>query len=293
MSEVSAPREMDAARARRMAQRACARLARKEAKNFYLGFLALPRPKRIAIYSLYSFARQVDDEVDRASNPISAADGIARQRERLSQCLRGIRTDPVMQVLGDAVERYHIPPAELEAVIDGVEMDLQRTRYRNWKELAGYCRLVAGAIGRMCVRVFGSDHPQALRHADNLGLALQLTNILRDVSEDAAMGRIYLPQDEMAHYDLTEAEMFGPRPGMGWERLVAYEVKRARRLYEDGLQVSLYIPHASAACVRTMAGIYERILDTIAQNPRRALHHRVSLGAPTKLGIVMRSWLPR
>lgn len=293
MSDVSAPREMDATRARRLAQRACARLARKEAKNFYLGFLALPRPKRIAIYSLYSFARQVDDEVDGASSALAAADGIARQRERLHGCLRGLRADPVMHVLGDAVERYRIPASELEEVIDGVEMDLQHTRYRSWKELAGYCRRVAGAVGRMCVRIFGTDHPQALRHADNLGLALQLTNILRDVSEDARMGRIYLPLDEMAHYDLSEAEMFGPRPGMGWERLVAFEVKRARRLYADGRQVSLYVPHRSAACLRTMAGIYEGILDRIAENPRRALHHRVSLPAATKLGIVARSWLPR
>jgi 15-cis-phytoene synthase len=151
---------------------------------------------------------------------------------------------------------------------------------------------VAGAVGRMCTRIFGTDHPQALRHADNLGLALQLTNILRDVAEDASMGRIYLPLDEMAHYELTEAEMFGPRPGMGWERLVAFEVKRARRLYDDGLQVCLYLPHSSSACVKTMAGIYGRILDRISHNPRRALHHRVSLPAPTKLAIVARSWLP-
>ncbi|MFZ0214417.1 MAG: presqualene diphosphate synthase HpnD [Candidatus Dormiibacterota bacterium] len=292
MSSISASREMDGAR-RRDAERACAQITRRAAKNFYLGFLALPREKRIAIYALYSFARQVDDEVDDAPNREAAEAGIARQRERLRGALAGDLADPVMWVLMDTVERFHIPVAELEEVIDGVEMDLHTTRYETWDELTGYCRRVAGAVGRMCTRIFGSDDETALRHADNLGLALQLTNILRDVREDASMGRVYLPRDELLRHQITEAELLGERPGAGWEPFVAYEVKRARELYEDGRQLCAYVPHASAACLSTMAGIYERILDRIALDPRAALHARVSLSTPHKLGIAARSWVRR
>jgi phytoene synthase len=292
MSELSAPRDIGTpTRPLRQAERICARMARQDAKNFYWGFLSLPRRKRVAIYSLYDFAREVDDEVDGRSRAAAAA-GIKSQRERLDLCLRGIQRDPVMMVLGNAVERFGIPGAELQEVIDGCEMDVEGRRHQNWSELAAYCRLVAGSVGRMCVRIFGYSSPQALRHADNLGLALQLTNILRDVREDAAMGRIYLPSDEMARFNLSEAEMLGPRPGMGWERIVAYQVRRARLLYADGLQVCRYLPITSAMCVRTMAGIYQRILERIATNPRRAFNYRVALSTSAKLRIAIRTWLP-
>jgi 15-cis-phytoene synthase len=280
---------VDSGRAFRQAERECARLARREARNFYWGFLALPRPRRTAIYALYGFARQVDDEADSPDG--GAAAGLARQRERLHACQRDIRHDPVMLVLGQAIERYAIPLSELEELIDGVEMDLRRRRYRDWQDLSAYCRLVAGSIGRICVRIFGYSNPAALRHADQLGLALQLTNILRDVTEDVRMDRVYLPQDELERFGLPEAELFGPRPGVGWEKLVAFEVMRARRLYDEGLQVCRYVPPSSASCIRTMAGIYRHILERIAINPRRALTTRVSLSTPEKLGVAARSWL--
>jgi len=269
-------------------------LTRKEAKNFYLGFLALPRHKRIAIYSLYSFARQVDDEVDNAPSPEVAAEGIARQRTRLQEGLRGnYADDPVMQVLADTVDRFQIPPSELEEVIDGVEMDLRTSRYETWDELRGYCRRVAGAVGRMCTRIFGAADEVALRHADNLGLALQLTNILRDVLEDAARDRIYLPLDDLRRHGLAPQELLArvPHPGDGWEEFVAFEVERARGLYRDGLQLCQQVPGNSAACLRTMAGIYEHILDRIAADPRATLAGRISLSTRTKLGIAARSRL--
>ena len=169
----------------RGAEHACADLARREAKNFYWGFIALPREKRNAIYALYGFARQVDDEVDLRGR---AEAGLAEQRRRLRACLAGDRRDPVMVVLGQAVERYAIPASELEALIDGVEMDLRWRRYETWSELESYCRLVASMVGRMCVRIFGFDDPEALDRADDLGLALQMTNILKDVWEDHSRG---------------------------------------------------------------------------------------------------------
>ncbi|MGH7912720.1 MAG: presqualene diphosphate synthase HpnD [Candidatus Dormibacteraceae bacterium] len=286
--------EPEAVRHRRAAERACARITRREAKNFYLGFLALPRPKRIAIYSLYSFARQVDDEVDDAPGPEAAGQGLARQRARLEAGLRGVhREDPVMQILAATVDRFGIPASELLEIIEGVEMDLRTTRYETWDELSEYCRRVAGAVGRMCTRIFGADGEAALHHADNLGLALQLTNILRDVLEDASMDRVYLPLQDLQRHGLSASDLVArvPHPESGWEALVAFEVDRARGLYQDGLQLCEQVPKNSAACLRTMAGIYEQILDRIAAEPRAVLSGRVSLSMGSKLGIAARSWL--
>ena len=290
MSQATA-RSSEASGAFKVAERECATIARREAKNFYWGFLALPRDKRTAIYALYDFARQVDDEVDDERG--GAQEGLARQRERLAGCLRGERGDPVMVVLGWAVERYAIPGEELEELIDGVEMDLLNRRYANWEELALYCQRVAGAVGRMCVRIFGFSDPATVEYANRLGLALQLTNILRDVAEDARMGRIYLPQDEVARFGVSEEDLLRLEPGRGWEALLDLQVNRARDLYREGLRTCEFIPSSSAACVRTMAGIYRRILDEIERDPRRPLRERVSLSAPEKVGVAVRAWLGR
>ena len=282
--------EMNAATFK-VAERECATIARREAKNFYWGFLALPRDKRVAIYALYDFARQVDDEVDDEGG--GAHDGLERQRERLAACLRGERPDAVTKILGWAVERYAIPGEELEELIDGVDMDLLNRRYASWEELSLYCQRVAGAVGRMCVRIFGFSNPAAIDHANQLGLALQLTNILRDVAEDAGMGRIYLPRDELARFGVDEEALLRLEPGRGWEALLDHQVRRARDLYREGLRTCELIPSSSAACVRTMAGIYRRILDEIERDPRRPLRERVSLSAPEKVGVAVRAWLGR
>ena len=206
---------------------------------------------------------------------------------------RGERPDAVTKVLGWAVERYAIPGEELEELLDGVDMDLLNRRYASWEELSLYCQRVAGAVGRMCVRVFGFSDPAAIDHANRLGLALQLTNILRDVAEDAGMGRIYLPRDELARFGVDEEGLLRLEPGRGWEALLDHQVRRARELYHEGLRTCESIPSSSAACVRTMAGIYRRILDEIERDPRRPLRERVSLSAPEKVGVAVRAWLGR
>jgi 15-cis-phytoene synthase len=277
------------------AERECAALARREAKNFYWGFLALPREKRTAIYALYDFARQVDDEVDGQRSELAggAQEGLERQRERLAACLRGERPDAVTRVLGWAVERYAIPGEELEELIDGVEMDLLNRRYESWEELSLYCQRVAGAVGRMSLRIFGFSDPCAVDHANQLGLALQLTNILRDVAEDAGMGRIYLPQNELARFEVAEDDLLRGEPGPGWEALCQLQVGRARDLYVGGLRTCEFVPGSSAACVRTMAGIYRRILDEIERDPRRPLRERVSLSGSEKVRVALGAWLGR
>lgn len=280
------------------AERFCRQMARREAKNFYWGFISLPHDQRMAIYALYDFARQVDDEVDGAPRPELIPERLAAQRERV-RALRHAQDDksadysddPVMQVLSKAVRRYAIPEDELQALIDGVERDCTHTRYDTWEELREYCRLVASVVGRMCVRIFGFNDDAALLRADDLGLALQLTNILRDVREDAEMGRIYLPQEDLRRFGIDEDSMLQGRPGEGWNALLDFEAQRARSLFQAGYQVLGYIPRRPAACVQTMAGIYERLLHKIERDPQLPLRERAALSKREKLQVVLGSWL--
>ncbi len=272
----------------RSAQAFCRRLARREAANFYWGFVALPPAQRAAIYGLYCFARQVDDAVDKGGGLAA----LAAQRARLRACLGGAPDDDVTRVLAWACERYRLPDTELDAVLEGVELDLVKSRYASYEELEEYCRLVASAVGRMCVRIFGYSHPEALERADRLGIALQLINILRDVREDGGLGRIYLPQDELGRFGVGEDGLLRGEPGGGWEPLLRGHALRARLNLELGLTVTRFIPYRARACVRTMAGIYAGILERIEADPTAPLRRRVSLTAATKVQVMARAWLP-
>jgi len=272
------------------AERYCQRMARREAGNFYWGFIALPRTQRISIYALYDFARQIDDAAD-GPGAADARVAIDAQRLRLRGALAGDPgRDPVMQVLARAVRRHRIPASELEELVSGVEMDLSQSRYATWEELRGYCQLVAGVVGRMCVRIFGFDEDGALQRADSLGAALQLINILRDVREDASLGRVYLPQDELAQFGVSEASLLAGEPDGAWTSLVEFEAARARRLYASGIEVCRHIPGPARACVRTMAGIYSGILDRIEADPALPLRQRVRLTSGEKVRVMVRAW---
>jgi phytoene synthase len=268
----------------------CYRMVRSAATNFYWGFITLPREQRVAIYALYGFSRQVDDEADRVG-PAHLPERLEAYRERVRRCMHGEYADPVMQVLASAVRRFSIPESELLALIDGVEMDSYRMRYRTWVELQEYCRLVASVVGRMCVRIFGFRDVAVFDRADELGLAMQLTNCLRDVREDAQMGRIYLPQEDLRTFGVTEQEVLEGRSGAGWKPLVAFEAQRARTLFASGLGVAAFIPRRPAVCVRTMAGIYQRILNRIDRDPEIPLRRRASLSKVEKLRVALESWL--
>ena len=274
----------------RAAERYCHELARREAKNFYWGFISLPYEQRIAIYALYGFAREVDDDAD-SPDRAQLPERLALHRERISRCMRGEWTDPVTHVLSRVVQRYAIPENELLALVDGVELDLFRKRYRTWEELEGYCRLVASVVGRMCVRIFGYEDPRALERADELGLALQLTNILRDVREDAQLGRIYLPQEDLERFRVSEGQLIDGTASEDWRELVAFEARRARSLFASGYGVLRLIPRRAAVCVHTMAGIYERILEKIERDPDFPLRGRTSLSPSEKLVVMVGSWL--
>ena len=274
----------------RDSERSCERLARRHAKNFYWGFISLPQDQRTAIYALYDFLREVDDEADEHSGPDLEL-RLQRHRERVHACMQGSYSDPITQVLAHAVKRYGIPESELLELIDGVQADLTCNRYASWRELRGYCRLVASVVGRMCVRIFGFGDPVALDYAEDLGLAFQLTNILRDVREDAGRDRIYLPLDDMRRFSLSEEDLLSGRGGPGWPALVSFEARRASSLYASGLRVLAHIPRRSAVCVATMAGIYERILNKIQSDPWLPLRGRAALNRVEKLHVVVGSWL--
>ncbi len=274
----------------RFAERQCVALARREAGNFFWGFSMLPRERMVAMSAFYSFARQVDDEVDLAPAD-SAAARLAVHRQRLRDCLDGRGRDPVMVVLGRAVERYQIPASDLEQVIEGAELDLKRNRYQTWEQLNGYCELVASSVGRVCVRIFGHRDRLALEYAHQLGLAMQITNILRDVGEDLGRGRIYIPLEDMDACGVAEEALLALRPGDGWSELIHLEARRAERLFEIGLRVTGYIPYRAAVCVRTMAGIYRTLLGRIEADPYLPLTARARLDLRGKLAVLMRSWL--
>jgi len=281
--------------------RYCRDLTRREAANFYWGFVVLPRDQRTAIYALYSFAREVDDDVDGAGDhtPLQSvpdereaiSERFRKHRARLERCYSGAAEDPVMRMLSDIVVRYEIPQSDLEGLIDGVEMDLAVTRYHTWDDARRYCELVASTIGRMCVRVFSFSEPAALKYADDLGVAMQLTNILRDVREDAAMGRVYLPQDELKLFGVPEMVLSSGERTEEWEALARFEIERAHELFDRGLRVTTLIPRRAAACVLTMAGIYERLLAEMEHDPYLPLRGRASLSGTNKLAVMLRSWL--
>ncbi|MGA7673286.1 MAG: phytoene/squalene synthase family protein [Nitrolancea sp.] len=269
--------------------RYCQELTRREAKNFYWGFIALPKSQRTAIYALYSFAREVDDAVDLVKATFDD-DMLRPHRERLERCAAGIFDDPIMHLLSHAMAQYRIPRNEVEALIDGVAMDLTVKRYETWDDFRGYSKLVASAVGRMCVRVFGYTDPTALEYADELGVAMQLANMLRDVREDYERDRIYLPTEDLELHGVDERTIAEGVGGDAWEKLVHFEVARARGCFASGLLVTRYIPRRATACVFTMAGIYQAILDRIEMNPTVPLRERISLSSKDKLSVMAKSW---
>lgn len=277
---------------RHRAERFNREMAKREAGNFYWGFISLGYHERMAIYALYNFARQVDDEADTVGIDNLPA-RLAVHRRRIARCVRGdYGDDPILRVLAEAVERYSIPEEELQMLVDGVEMDFTRSRYGTFEELRAYCTLVASVVGRMCVRIFGFTDPVALQRADDLGMALQLTNILRDVREDAVdMKRVYLPQDELRRFGIPEAALANGQIYPGWRELIHHNVARARAYFATGYEVLGYIPRRPAACVQTMAGIYEELLKKIERDPVLPLRARAALSKTEKLRVVVRSWL--
>jgi phytoene synthase len=270
----------------------CQSLTKKEAKNFYYGFILLPNGQRRAIYSAYAFARKCDDIVDEGLPAEEAALRLAAYREQLDRCLRGQPEGPLFTALWLTIQKYSIPHQYFYDLISGVETDLTVRRYASFEELRRYCYLVASIVGLISIEIFGYRGGQKARgYAADLGIALQLTNILRDIREDAERDRIYLPQDEMAKYGYTEEDLATGRATPQFERLMRFQVERARRYYDSGRMLLPYLPRRARACVGVMAGIYSSILDGIATDPGIVFRRRVSLSTGQKLALAGRELL--
>jgi phytoene synthase len=267
----------------------CQALTRREAKNFYYGFMLLPPRQRRAIYAAYAFARQCDDIVD-AGLPVEEASlRLAADRELLDRCLEGHPQGLVFVALRGAIDSYRIPHEYFYRLIDGVETDLTVRRYANFEELKRYCYLVASVVGLISISIFGyRGGEEAQRHAADLGIALQLTNILRDVQEDLQRGRIYLPQDELARFGYAEEDLREGVANEAFRRLMAFQTERARQYFESGRRLFPCLSRRARACVGVMASIYSTILDDIRREPETVLKRRVSLSAGQKLALAGR-----
>ncbi|MCW5254731.1 MULTISPECIES: presqualene diphosphate synthase HpnD [unclassified Streptomyces] len=276
----------------------CETVTGQQARNFAYGIRLLPTPKRRAMSALYAFSRRVDDIGDGALPGEMKAARLAETRAVLARVRRGEvdedDTDPVAVALAHAARLFPIPLGGLDELIDGVQMDLRGEDYETWDDLKVYCRCVAGAIGRLSLGVFGTEPgargtERAAGYADTLGLALQLTNILRDVREDAQGGRTYLPADDLAKFGCS-AGFAGPvpPPGSDFAGLVHFEVRRARALFAEGYRLLPLLDRRSGACVAAMAGIYRRLLDRIERDPGAVLRGRVSLPGHEKAYVAVR-----
>jgi 15-cis-phytoene synthase len=265
------------------------RITRREARNFAWGIAVLPRPKRLAVAALYAFARRVDDVADDAGLPAAERRrGLEACRAAVEALPRAPAEDPVLVALADAIARYPVPRSALLDLVAGGLMDAEKARYASWEELREYCRCVAGAVGLACAAVYGpSDAAAAEPRAEALGLALQQINIMRDVAEDWRLGRVYLPQDELLRFGVTEPEIAAGRVSLSWHGLMDHQAARAERLMRDGLGLLPLLDRRSALCVRAFAGIYRGLLVQMRSRGYDVFSRRPQLSTVGKLRAVV------
>jgi 15-cis-phytoene synthase len=256
------------------------RITRKRARNFAYGIMVLPRDKRRAIAAIYAFARRVDDVAD---GDLPAEEKRARLDWLAAALDRPATDDAILVALADARQRFPIPDAALRTLVAGGIQDLEHTRYATFEELLGYCRKVAGAVGVACVAVYGSDD---VDRAETLGIALQLINILRDVREDWELGRVYLPQDELASFGVSEEDIAAGRATDAWRALMTFQAERARAYLQDGLGLLRSLDSRSALCVSTFAGLYRATLERIEARGFDVFDGPPQLSTLTKLRIL-------
>jgi len=251
--------------------------------SFYYAFLFLPAPRRAAITAFYAFCREVDDVVDDMVDAGVAATKLAWWKSEVAQSFAGQPSHPVMKALLPHTAAYGIEARHLQAVIDGCQMDLEQTRYLDYPNLQRYCHLVAGVVGEVAARIFGQTDPATTAYAHKLGQALQLTNILRDVGEDALRGRIYLPVSELQQFDVKAHEILKRSYSDRFTALMQFQARRAHALYEEALAL---LPNADRRTQKPglmMASIYRTLLREIEADQFQVLHQRIKLTPLRKL----------
>jgi len=267
----------------------CQEITRTEAKNFYYGIRLLPPQKRAAMSALYAYARRIDDIADgdrTLDDKLAALITVDEQIEKLAAGSLPDEDDAVLVGVHDASKQFELPLLALSEIVEGCRRDSIGASYHVLADTEQYCRLVAGSVGRLSLGVFGSTSAEAPRLADDLGVALQLTNILRDIVEDREMGRVYLPADDIERFGCAP-DLSGPEQSI--RSLVTHFVPIASGFYDRGLRLLPLLDRRSRACVAAMAGIYRQLLTTIAADPGGVLRGRMSLSTPEKLRVAVRS----
>ena len=267
----------------------CQRIAKRDARNFYYAFRALPAPKRRAIYAVYAFCRACDDIADGDLALPDKRREFAQIRRRLAAPASDAAS-PVFVALRHATDAYRIPPDYYEQILQGVELDLTQNRFADFQELRDYCYKVASVVGLVCIRIFGYRDPQAEDYAVDMGIAMQLTNILRDIKEDAARDRIYLPQDEMRRYNYTESELKRGEITEGFAALMQHQTARAREYFRSSRNLFPLMSPDARACPQVMHATYATILDRIQLSGYDVFQRRIGVSFPAKLLLLTRLW---
>ncbi len=283
----------------------CRGITRKAAKNFYYAFLILPRPKRRALCAVYAFMRRCDDIADdESSPPHERRQKLSEWMDAVHRAFAGEPTDePVLLALTHAQRRFAIPAGLLDELAYGTAMDVEennsseetrvRVRYATYEDLQLYCHRVASVVGLVCIRIFGYSDPDAEPLAERTGLAFQLTNIIRDVKEDAAAGRIYVPEEDLAQFAISPEEFSGATDAARYAPLLALEAERARECYRSGDELIPFIHEDSRPALWVLINIYRALLEKIAARNYDVFHGKVSLTVREKLTILSRGFLQR
>jgi 15-cis-phytoene synthase len=269
----------------------CEDKARQSGSSFYYSFKFLPMEKRRAITALYAFCREVDDVVDECSDAQVARTTLNWWRTQVAEIYGGKPQHPVAQALVPVVQKFNLSQEHLLEIIDGMEMDLEQARYADFKSLQLYCYRVASVVGLLAAEIFGYTDRKTQKYAHDLGIAFQLTNIIRDVGEDARRNRIYLPMDELQQFGVSAADILNSRETGNFQKLMAFQVERAQRYYKQALD---QLPAVDRNAQRTgliMAAIYQATLQEVVASGCHVLKERVSLGTGYKLWLAFKTWL--
>lgn len=276
------------------AQAYCTTLTKRSGSNFYYSFFFLPRERREAMYTVYAFCKEVDSAVDEPPAGSNPQEELRRWRQELAAAYHGRPTHPVTISLSEQARLFDIPQELCEELINGVEMDLSLTRYHTFTDLYQYCYRVASVVGLICLRIFGAQSPKATAYAIDLGLAFQLTNILRDLGVDARNGRIYLPLEDLARFAYTEEDLLAERMTPAFHALMRFECERAREFYAKARQTLEELPASDQQLLTVaeiMRGVYSRILMRIESSKYQVFGPRIRLSSPHRLGVAAAIWL--
>ncbi len=265
------------------------RLARASRSNFYYAFLFLPRDQREAITTAYAFCRQTDDLIDHATNLPAAVEALRRWREELDRCYAGTATHPTFQALAQILARFPIPKEYFADIVAGCEMDATHTRYATFEDLTLYCYRVASCVGLICIEIFGCTNAQTRQYARDMGIAFQLTNIIRDVGEDARRGRIYIPQEDLRCFGVPEADILEARPTPAFLDLMRFQADRAKDHFARAQAPPGDRRRLLAAEI--MRSIYRDLLRTIEARGFPVLGDPIRLSRPRKLSLALRTWI--